>query len=154
MNCAKLEKFLEEWLDATAPPELNRHVEDCPQCSRRAAELRKTGAWMSLLRQEPPELSPGFWVRFWREQQKQTPADLWTALTAVARPAVAALALVVVLFLLGVWSLPQGTDPALTEFDSPQTYWAEVAGVRIPENGGPTRDEVVLTLVSRAEVSQ
>ena len=153
MKCSKAERLWEDWLGGNAPPELERHLAECPRCREQAQALQKTSAWLALLEQESPELSPSFWPRLWL-QESEAQADFWAALAAVARPATAALSLALLLLLLTVWVLPQGAEPATAVVGDPQPYWEEVAGADSPGNGEPNRDQVVLTLVSYSEASR
>ena len=153
MKCSKAERLWEDWLGGNAPPELERHLAECPRCREQAQALQKTSAWLALLEQESPELSLYFWPRLWL-QESEAQADFWAALAAVARPATAALSLALLLFLLALWGLPQGAEPATAVVGDPQPYWEEVAGADSPGNGEPNRDQVVLTLVSYSEASR
>lgn len=153
MKCSKTEKLWEDWLGGSAPPELERHLAECRRCREQAQALQKTSAWLALLEQESPELSPSFWPRL-RLQESEAQADFWAALAVVARPATAALSLALLLLLLTVWVLPQGAEPATAVVGEPQPYWEEVAGADSLGNGEPNRDQVVLTLVSYSEASR
>lgn len=153
MNCSEVERFWEDWLEGSAPPELEHHLAECPRCHQQAEALKKTSAWLALLEQEPPEFSPSFWPRLWLKKN-EAQADFWAVLAAVARPAAAALSLALLLVLLTVWVLPQSTEPTTAVLVEPQPYWVEVAGANNLGNGEPNRDQVVLTLVSYSEASR
>ena len=57
MKCGKTARLWEDWLSGNAPPELERHLAECPRCREQAQALQKTSAWLTLLEQESPELS-------------------------------------------------------------------------------------------------
>lgn len=149
MTCRQMEGYWEEWLGGAAPPELERHLEACAACRQRAAELTRTSHWLALLQQEPVEPDPAFWVRL-REQleQREQAAQFWSALAWMAGRAALALAVLLVLFTLGVVLRPP--EPALADFDAPQAYLESPTGVPVA-NGQLNRDQVVLTLVAYTE---
>lgn len=149
MRCGELERFWEDWLSGNAPAEVDQHLKSCPRCCALANGLTQTSRWLALLRQEPPEPSAAFWARLrQRLEETERHADFWTALTVAAGRA--AVALAVLVLLLTVWIMRQPSEPAVAEFDTPQIYLEETAGLPVGSQQ-LTRDGVVLTLVAQTE---
>ena len=154
MKCSELEPYWEDWLSGFAPPAVDRHIRQCEECRALADELTRMPAWLAHARLEMTEPSPAFWPRL-REQIEASEAktDFWAALGwASAR---AAVALAVLVLLLGAVLLQQSSQSAVAEFDGPQVYLEETPGaVPLPTNGRLSRDQVVLTLVAQQEESR
>ena len=70
MKCTDLEAYWEDWRDGKAPAALEEHLRECAGCRELAAELGRTPRWLELLKQEPPEASPGFWPRIARSRTR------------------------------------------------------------------------------------
>lgn len=153
MTCKQAEKYWEDWVFGTAPAAFDRHLESCPRCRRQAAELARTSNWMGLLERPPHQPGPAFWAELrQRLEVSDREAEFWAPLGWVA--ARAALALGVLVLLLGVGVVLESQEPAVAEFDAPQAYVAQgSAGIPVA-NGQPNRDQVVLTLVAYAEPQQ
>ncbi|MFQ5777458.1 MAG: anti-sigma factor family protein [Terriglobia bacterium] len=152
MRCVELEGQWEEWLAGGAPAEVEQHLRECARCRELAESLARTPGWLSVLTQPPPEPSPAFWPRL-RERLEgaDSGSDFWAALAWAAGRA--ALTLAVLVFLLALWVtqvVPERVQPAVAEFDAPQTYLEEAA---IVPAGDPQayRNQVILTLVTYSE---
>lgn len=152
MKCSELEKHWEEWLEGAVPAEVEHHLRECPRCRERAAELAQTSAWLGLLPQPPHEPGPAFWARLkQRLEESEQEADFWQGLTWVSSRV--ALALGALVLLLAAWVLQAPPQPAVAEFDAPQTY-LQAAAALPPGNAQLNRDQVVLTLVAQREPQQ
>jgi hypothetical protein len=150
MKCEDLGLLWEERGQPGAAAELEQHLRACAGCRERAAELEPTSHWLLLLTQEAPAASNAFWPRL-REQLEAADRrrDFSAVLVAFAQRAAAVLAAVVLLLTVGV--LQESAESGVAEFDAPQTYLGDVPGSPGPANGQLDRDQVVLTLVARAE---
>ena len=154
MKCSELEPYWEDWLSGFAPPAVDRHIRQCAECRALAEELASQPAWLAQARLEAPEASAAFWPRLReRIEAREAAGDFWASLAwASAR---AAVALAVLVLLLGAVLLQQSSEPAVAEFDGPQVYLEETPGaVPLPTNGRLSRDQVVLTLVAQQEPSR
>lgn len=150
MKCGELKIYWEAWLAGSAPAEVEQHLRDCARCGAQSAELRATARWLAAAAVKPPEASPAFWARLRSElEAAEQRRDSWAALALVGRRAAAALAGLVLLLALGY--VKQASEPAVADFDAPQTLVEEPPGSVGPANGQLNRDQVVLTLVARAE---
>ncbi|MCI0404306.1 MAG: hypothetical protein L0212_12445 [Acidobacteria bacterium] len=151
MKCSELEPYWEDWLSGFAPPAVDRHIRQCPECRALADELAGQPAWLAQARLETPQAGPAFWPRL-REsiEAREASGDFWAALAQAS--ARAAVALAVLVLLLAVVLLQQSPQPAVAEFDGPQVYLEDTPGaVPLPANGRLNRDQVVLTLVAQQE---
>ena len=157
MDCKELKARLEGMEDLgenagfSLPGDMQTHIEGCPACRGETAALGKSMAWMSLLREEPPQLSPRFWVSFW-ERQARGVSDFWGVLTILARRTSVALAVLLVLLALSFQFLIPAPDPALAVIETPREYWADAAASGDEaQSAARGREAVVLTLVARTE---
>lgn len=150
MKCRQFERHEEDWQADRAPEAFARHLEQCADCRQQAETLERSAAWMELLRQEPPQLSPAFWVQFW-EREAASAGAFWQTLIVMSRRAVLALALALFLLFAGVLWTTEPEEPAVAGFDSHQPYWVEVSGQTNGGGNGPNREQVVLTLVAQSE---
>lgn len=150
MKCADLERYWEDWLGGTAPPEFEDHLRACERCRALAGGLAKSRTLFEILRHDPPEPSSAFWARLEASlRQADRKAEFWALLALSARRATVALAALAMALGLWVW-----THPALpvAAFDAPQTFLVDDATLPGPAtNGQIDRDQVVLTLVERRE---
>ena len=147
MNCEQVKDRLKELSAGNLPADLQAHLTGCVSCSEEAEALAKSSAWLALMRQEPPQLSAGFWVRYW-EGRGRVP-DFWATLTILAQRLSIGLAFVLVVLFFGLqfYAVPQ--EPALAGLDQPVPHWT----VSDAESNGSVsdREQVVLTLVGRTE---
>lgn len=150
MACRESELHWDAWQKGEAPADFLNHLENCAECLAQVKSFQRVSAWMSLREQEPPQLSPGFWVRFW-EKQAAARDNVWDALAVLARRASVALAVIVLLLFLSFQWLPNINSNERAVIDAPQPYWVQVSGQANGNGDGPNRDQVVLTLVSQAE---
>ena len=151
MKCSELEPYWEDWLSGFGPPAVDRHIRECAECRALAEELVRMPAWLAQARLATPEASAGFWPRLReRIEAREAAGDFWASLGwASAR---AAVALAVLVLLLGAVLLQQSSQSAVAEFDGPQVYLEDSPGsVPLPTNGRLSRDQVVLTLVAQQE---
>lgn len=78
MNCQnfeeKLSAYLDGELDYGAREEVERHLVECPECSRVLEEMRRIESFKPLL--EPPGLPREKWRECWEEVKKQTTDSL------------------------------------------------------------------------------
>lgn len=152
MKCHELQEHWEDWRAGHAPAAVERHLRACARCRDQAAQLAETSEWISLLRLEAAQPSPGFWVRL-RERLEETEsrAAFWLQLARAASRAALALAVFVILF--AVWVLRAPPKPAVAEFSSPPAQMENAAAVTAGY-GQLDRDQVVLTLVSYQEAAR
>ncbi len=58
LTCAQVESMLLDAADGLLLPDeqahFERHLTECPHCTRLAAELRQGGAWLDVLKEAPP----------------------------------------------------------------------------------------------------
>jgi anti-sigma factor RsiW len=123
MKCELVREQLLDVVQAPVSPELQAHLDGCPGCAARLAELRRT---LALLEEWPaPEVSPYFDSRLQarlREEQ-HTAARGWFAWLGL-RPAAAAMVLLLVMAagLLNIGAPPKVADnvppPAVVSADS------------------------------------
>ena len=151
MKCTDFEAYWEDRLKGEAPAALEQHLRECAHCRELAGELARTAGWLALLKQEPPEPNPAFWIQLKEKlEERERGRDFWAALGWAAGRA--ALALTVLVLTLAVGMVWQITHAEVAEFDGPQVYLQESPGsVPLPTNGRLNRDQVVLTLVAEAE---
>lgn len=151
MNCHEAETHYEDWRESRAPHEVANHIKGCETCQAALAGFDRTSAWMELLRREPPQLSPGFWVRFW-EKQGGGVGDFWEVLAVLGRRAAVGLAVLVLLLAVSFpWGGQQSGEVERAVIDAPQPYWAQFGGQENGNGNGPNREQVVLTLVAQTE---
>lgn len=150
MKCREVEQLWEEWLSGGSVPLLEQHFRECAGCRELAAELARTPAWLALLREEPREPGPAFWIGL-QERLEETRFrwDFWTTLGWAASRAAVVLAVLVLLFAVAVLQAPP--EPAMAEFDAPPIYVETAAGNVPVANGQLNRDQVMLTLVAQVE---
>ena len=150
MNCHEAETYYEDWQEDRAPSEAAGHIEGCETCQTALAGFNRTSAWMELLRREPPQLSPGFWVKFW-EKQAVGVGDFWEVLALLGRRAAVGLAVLILLLAVSFqWGQPS-SESERAVIDAPQPYWAQFDGQESGNGNGPNREQVVLTLVAQTE---
>jgi anti-sigma factor RsiW len=113
MNCEILRDRMLDALDGAVPAELQAHLNTCPGCAGKLAELRQT---MTLLDEwQAPEVSPYFDLRLQtrlREEQRSGARGRFAWLGF--KPAAAALA---VLVLIGAGLLNIGPTPPAGPLD-------------------------------------
>ena len=63
MKCADFERYAEDWLSGTAPPEFEAHLRSCQRCRNAAEEIAGMRPLFESLRREPPEATATFWAR-------------------------------------------------------------------------------------------
>lgn len=147
MNCEQVKNRLQESSAGNLPADLEAHLTECVSCSEEAEALTKSSAWLALLQQEPPQLSAGFWVRYW-ESRGRVP-DFWTTLTVLAQRLSIGLAFALVALLFGLQFFASPQEPTVAELDQPVPYWTASDA---DSNGSVSgREQVVLTLVGRTE---
>ena len=150
MKCRELQNWLETWREGKAPAGVESHLKECAQCRAQAEESSRASLWLSFLKQEPPQLSPGFWVRFWEERAVGA-GDFWATLAVLGRRASMALLAILLLLSAAVPWFSGSEEPAQAVIEAPQPYWVQVGGTSDGAVNGPDREQVVLTLVARAE---
>jgi anti-sigma factor RsiW len=78
MGCDRYEESLSAYVDGELAyekrAELERHLLECPECSRRLEEMRRIESFRPLL--EPKEVPPEKWRECWEEVKKQTTDSL------------------------------------------------------------------------------
>lgn len=78
MGCERYEENLSAYVDGELgyekSAELERHLLECPECSRRLEEMRRIESFKPLL--EPKEVPPEKWRECWEEVKKQTTDSL------------------------------------------------------------------------------
>ena len=78
MGCDRYEESLSAYVDGELAyekrAELERHLLECPECSRRLEEMRRIESFKPLL--EPKEVPPEKWRECWEEVKKQTTDSL------------------------------------------------------------------------------
>ena len=78
MGCDRYEESLSAYVDGELAyekrVELERHLLECPECSRRLEEMRRIESFKPLL--EPKEVPPEKWRECWEEVKKQTTDSL------------------------------------------------------------------------------
>jgi anti-sigma factor RsiW len=78
MDCDRYEESLSAYVDGELAyekrAELEKHLLDCPDCSRRLEEMRRIESFKPLL--EPKEVPPEKWRECWEEVKKQTTDSL------------------------------------------------------------------------------
>jgi predicted anti-sigma-YlaC factor YlaD len=144
MRCQQLEQQWEDWLEGRDAPELAAHLQACADCRTMAAELRGLNAMVPLLRDEPPALAPGFWLRL-RERIEATERQeaYWAAFNFLAGRAAAVLA--VLLLVLSLLTLHQQPLTSVTGIDTVQET-STIPNVEL-SNGELTQDQVLVSLV-------
>jgi predicted anti-sigma-YlaC factor YlaD len=150
MRCGQLESLLLEGLADKPSPEVEEHLAGCARCRAQREALARSSRWLELLRQEPPELSRTFWIQLReRLESSDAPTAFWVRLVTAGRLATLAVAVAVLLVALGV--IHHRAEPSWAELEAPPTTWEELAAGGSSINGGPSPDQVMLTLVSPAE---
>jgi hypothetical protein len=140
VRCRELPWFLEEWLEGQEIPDLSRHLESCARCRGVTQEVRQWSRLLRGARQEPSELSAGFWVRL-RENLgavDQRQQALWAAFAWLAQRT--AVVFAVLLLLLGVLSRRPLPVTSITGAE----LTAEVGAFSGAEL---TRDQILLSLL-------
>jgi hypothetical protein len=150
MNCHEAEAHYEDWLEDRAPSEAADHIKGCESCQSALAGFDRASAWMALLQKEPPQLSPGFWVRFW-EKQAANVGDFWEVLAVLGRRAAVGLAVLILVLAVSFQWVQQTGEAERAVIDAPQPYWAQFDGQENGNGNGPNREQVVLTLVAQTE---
>ena len=147
MDCNEIRNRLEELPAGNLSEEIRTHLAGCPGCGAEARALEQSSAWLSLLRQEAPQLFPRFWVGFWESLDRGVP-DFWTVMTVLARRTSMVLAGLLVLLALGIRFFAEPAQPAVAGIDEPAQYWATSAQ---DDDAALGRERAVLTLVARTE---
>ena len=78
MGCDRYEESLSAYVDGELAyekrTELEKHLLECPECSRQLEEMRRIESFKPLL--EPKEVPPEKWRECWEEVKKQTTDSL------------------------------------------------------------------------------
>lgn len=114
MRCREVESHLEDWLKGQASPEFVAHLGTCARCRNLAEQLHRSVPLLADLRQPPPQLDPGFWIRLREkiESAGERQEAFWTAFNLLARQAAAVLA--ALLLVLGLLTLRRPPPESIT----------------------------------------